>query len=350
MNLQFEKATRAKAKARIALTGPSGSGKTWTALEAATALKNGGRVAVIDTERGSASLYSDRFDFDVLELDFFSPEMYIHAIDAAEGKGYDVIVIDSLSHAWEGEGGALDKQNSAAKRSGNSFTAWADVTPIHRRLIDTILQSKCHVIATLRSKMEYVIEQSNGKSSVRKVGMAPIQRPGTEYEFTIVADLDIDHNIAISKTRCALYDGKTGLKPDEKWFRPLREWLDTGVNGKTIQSVGKELGAVVSEQAEAFDHEAFEKLPENQVENVNLDWNAVKEINPEMPMSIEMATSEKTRDGVAYGEIETETLAHMANALVKAMKKQLPPEEREEKARKLDAIRTILKHRANESN
>ena len=342
MNMQFEKATKARAKARIALTGPSGSGKTWTALEAATELKNGGRVAVIDTERGSASLYSDQFDFDVLELDFFSPEIYIQAIEAAEAKGYDVIVIDSLSHAWEGEGGALDKQNSAAKRSGNSFTAWADVTPIHRRLIDTILQSKCHVIATLRSKMEYVIEQSNGKNTVRKVGMAPIQRPGTEYEFTIVADLDVDHNIAVSKTRCSLFDGKTGHKPDAHWFRPLKEWLDSGVNGKTVQSVGKELGAVVSEQ--------FEKLPENQIENVNLDWNTVKEINPEMPMSIEMATSEKTRDGKAYGEIDSETLAHMANALVKAMKKQVSPEEREEKARKLDAIRTILKSRANESN
>lgn len=236
----FQKAVRTQAKLRLALDGPSGSGKTYTALIAAKALANGGKVAVIDTERGSASLYSDLFEFDVAELHSFSPAEYIKLIEEAEEAGYSVIVIDSLSHAWEGEGGALDMVEDARKRqrTDNSFTAWKDVTPLHRRLVDAMLQSKAHIIATMRSKMDYVQEKdSNGKTVIRKVGLAPIQRQGMEYEFTIVGDIDLDHNLVISKSRMAGLADKVEHKPGEKFFKQIADWLAMGEPAKEPEPV-----------------------------------------------------------------------------------------------------------------
>lgn len=230
MVLNFTRATKRKSRARITIDGPAGSGKTYTALIAATVLAEGGKIAVIDTERGSASLYSDKFSFDVLELTEFSPALYTQAIDAAEKAGYAVIVIDSLSHAWEGEGGAIDLKDAASVRNkGNDWTAWRDVTPLHRRLVDAMLQSPAHVITTMRSKMDYVQEKtSEGKTIVRKVGMAPVQRPGMEYEFTIVCDMDIDHHISISKSRCELMADKVAHKPGPEFWTPFRDWLNSG--------------------------------------------------------------------------------------------------------------------------
>jgi len=229
--MQFVKATKQQLKARVALDGPSGAGKTYTALVLATALAGAnGKIAVIDTERGSAKLYADKFNFDVLELSTFSPATYTEAIDAAEQAGYSVVVIDSLTHAWEGEEGALDQVDKAATRQqGNHFTAWKDVTPLHRRMVDAILQSKCHVVATMRSKMEYVQEKDDrGKTTIRKVGMAPIQRQGMEYEFTVVGDMDIDHHLSISKTRCDILTDKVYTKPTVKDFQAFVSWLDEG--------------------------------------------------------------------------------------------------------------------------
>jgi hypothetical protein len=235
---QFVKATKRQSRLRMAIDGPSGSGKTFTSLMFAFALAGPeGKVAVIDTERGSASKYAGlapegtAWEFDVLELDSFHPQHYIEGIKTAEEAGYDVIVIDSMSHAWEGEGGVLDLHDQATKRQGggNSFTAWKDVTPIHRSLIDAILRSRCHVITTMRSKMEYVQSTDDrGKTTIRKVGMAPIQRQGTEYEFDIVADMDIEHNLIVSKTRCHAIDSVVVNKPDSKWFEPIKAWLSEG--------------------------------------------------------------------------------------------------------------------------
>jgi len=228
---KFQKAKKSKIKARIAIDGPSGSGKTFTALIAATSLAQGGKIAVIDTERGSASLYSDRFTFDVLELDKFSPATYTEAIGAAEKAGYSVIVIDSLSHAWEGEGGALEMVDDAAARSNskNTYLAWRNVTPIHRRMVDTILQSTCHIVATMRSKTEYILEtNSRGQTVPRKVGMAPIQRAGMEYEFTVVGNMDLDHRIVISKSRFEPLQDAVETKPTAAFFQPFVDWLNEG--------------------------------------------------------------------------------------------------------------------------
>lgn len=227
----FQKAVKTKAKIRLAIDGPSGSGKTYTALIAATSLADGGKIAVIDTERGSAALYSDKFNFDTATLDTFSPQNYIELIHFAEQSGYAVIVIDSLSHAWEGEGGVLDMHDQATKRqkTQNSYTAWADVTPQHRALIDAMLQSKCHIIATMRSKMEYVQEKnSEGRTVIRKVGMAPIQRQGMEYEFTIVGDMDLDHNFSVSKSRMDKIADAVVCKPGAAFFDSIAGWIGSG--------------------------------------------------------------------------------------------------------------------------
>lgn len=227
----FQKATKKQSRLRMAIDGPSGSGKTYTALTFAQALANGGRVAVIDTERGSASKYADLWAFDVLELETYDPRQYVEGIEAAEAAGYDVLVIDSLSHAWEGARGVLELHDDATKRdrAGNSYTAWKDVTPIHRKMVDAILQSRCHIIATMRSKTEYVlVTDDRGKTAPKKVGMAPVQRQGMEYEFDVVADMDIDHNLVVSKSRCPAVADAVVNKPTAAWFATLAAWLKDG--------------------------------------------------------------------------------------------------------------------------
>lgn len=226
MAMQFHRAERRKAKLRLALAGPAGSGKTYSALLIAFGL--GGRTAMIDTERGSGDLYAHLGNYDVCSLDApFTPEKYIEAIRAAESAGYDTIIIDSLSHAWAGPGGVLDIQGHAADKSGNSWTAWRQVTPRHNDLVDAILLSKCHIIASIRSKMDHVQTVENGKTVVKKVGMNPIQRDGMEYEFTVFMDLDLSHTASASKDRTMLFDGQV-FKPTPETGKMLQEWLESG--------------------------------------------------------------------------------------------------------------------------
>lgn len=199
---RFAKATKAAIPLRMALAGPSGAGKTLTALSLASAL--GTRLALIDTERGGARHYADRVDFDTLALTSFHPQEYIDALEAAAAEGYEVVIVDSLSHAWFGKDGALELVDQAAKRSKstNTFAAWREVTPLHNKLVDALLASPCHVIVTLRSKMEYVLEADrNGKHVPRKVGLAPVQRDGLEYEFDVVAEMDQQHTLVVTKSR-----------------------------------------------------------------------------------------------------------------------------------------------------
>jgi hypothetical protein len=202
----FRPAVKAQLKAKVALCGPTGSGKTWSGLVWATVLADGGRIAVIDTENDSASYYADKFGFDVLTWDPpYDPTKLADAIKAAAAEGYAVIMIDSLSHFWEGEGGTLDIVDAAAQRfgGGNSFVGWKVGTPALRYLIDTMRSARCHVIATMRSEMEYVLEENEkGKKVPKKVGLSPRMRKGVEYEFTVVGDMDLEHRMVISKSRC----------------------------------------------------------------------------------------------------------------------------------------------------
>ena len=230
----FRQATRKQNRARVTLDGPAGSGKSLTALILAHALAKGGKIAAIDTERGSLSKYVGEerdgivFNFDVVELQIFAPDKYTEMIQLASKSNYAVLIIDSLSHAWEGVGGALEKV-------GGNVANWKIVTPLHQRMVDAILQSPCHIITTMRSRMEHIIDkdESTGRiTGVRKVGLAPIQRPGMEYEFDLVGDLDWLHIITISKSRCPAIDGARMEKPGAMFFAPFIEWLESG--SKTI--------------------------------------------------------------------------------------------------------------------
>lgn len=224
----FKKATKTKAKLRLAIAGPSGSGKTLSALLIANGL--GGRVAVIDTENNSASLYASKPgvpDFDVLNLSPpFTTERYLEAIQAAIQAKYDILIIDSLSHQWAGEGGLLNRKEQLDARGGNSFTNWSKFTPEHERFKSALLQSDIHLIGCLRSKQEYILaDNGKGKQAPQKHGMAPIQRDGLEYEFTVMLDLDMNHQAAASKDRTGLFD-KQLFVPSADTGRSLMNWLN----------------------------------------------------------------------------------------------------------------------------
>lgn len=223
----FQKAVKHSGlKARIGLVGPAGSGKTKTALLLAQGL--GDQIALIDTERESASLYADQFDFDTVALTSFHPDRYIEVIRGAEQAGYDVLVIDSLSHAWMGKDGVLEYK----EKIGSDFSAWRKATPLHNKLVDAILDAKLHIIVTMRAKTEYVMEEylDNGRKKTKpiKVGLQPVQRDGLDYEFTITGDLDHEHNLIISKTRMDALADQVFSKPGPELGRMIRAWLTSG--------------------------------------------------------------------------------------------------------------------------
>jgi hypothetical protein len=228
MAVTFHPATKAQARARIGLTGPAGSGKTYTALSIAAAL--GPKIALIDTEHGSASKYADEFQFDVLELDNFHPRRFVEAMDVAGRAGYDVLIIDSASHEWYGAHGCLelvDREATAVK--GNRWAAWNKVTPLHNLFIEALHAVPMHLIVTLRTKMAYV-EGTNDKGNkvIEKVGMEAITRDGMEYELDIVGDLDLAHTLRVTKTRARTLDGAVLERPGADFAQVVHAWLSDG--------------------------------------------------------------------------------------------------------------------------
>lgn len=229
----FQKAVKSQLKARVALDGPAGSGKTFTALSWARTL--GDKIAVVDTERRSASYYADLFSFDTADiLPPYNPAKLIDAFTAAEQEGYDVVIVDSLSHFWDGEGGFLDIADAAGKKAGdNSWAGWKTATPQLRHLVDIMLGSQMHVIVTMRSRTEWATEEyqdSNGRKKTRPVrlGLAPVMRAGMEYEFTVVGDLDLDHRTTISKTRCHLLADLVIQPGRFDAAEQFKTWLESG--------------------------------------------------------------------------------------------------------------------------
>lgn len=251
MALELKKAQRTKAKLRLGISAPSGGGKTLGALLVAYGLmkekypdlpdeKLWEKIAVIDSENGSGELYVGADvekanmkigQYNAVTLNApFEADKYTGALTLCEDAGIEVGIIDSTSHLWAGEGGLLEQQQNATKRSGNSYTAWRDITPQHNHFVESMLQSNMHIIATMRSKTEYVQEKdSNGHTIVRKIGLNPVQRDGMIYEFTVFFEIDAEHQAFGSKDRTGIYNQKTFVITP-KIGRELMRWLEGGTS------------------------------------------------------------------------------------------------------------------------
>jgi hypothetical protein len=232
MAIQFKRAQRIQRKFKGCIAGPSGSGKTWTALEIARGLAGeDGKIAVADTEQSSAALYADAFAFDHVDLPNNSVKAYIEVIQAAAAAGYNVLVIDSLSHAWEYLLEEVD--NVQARQRGNSFTAWKSITPIYKELVEAIVKAPLHIIATMRAKTDYVMEEvqsADGKTRnvPKKVGLAPVFRQGGEYEFDWMGTIDLEHRLVVEKSRLPQFADRVIHKPDQRVGAEIGAWLAGG--------------------------------------------------------------------------------------------------------------------------
>lgn len=252
MTLELKKAQRSKAYLKLGMSAPSGGGKTVGALLIAYGLMKEkypkesdafrwGKIAIVDTENGSGELYvgsevsgTKIGVYNAITLtEPFTADKYTQSIELCNEAGMEVCILDSTTHLWTGTGGLLEKQSNVTKKTGNSYTAWRDVTPDYKKFVDTMLQTPIHVIATARSKQEYVVDKdSNGKSSVRKVGLEPEQRKGFEFEFTTFFEIDAEHKAYGSKDRTNLFDGQ--------WFtitpkigEQLMRWLENATDNPT---------------------------------------------------------------------------------------------------------------------
>lgn len=223
--MQLRQSERKQAKIKMALQGSAGSGKTFSSLLLAKGLTNDNlsKVAIIDTENGSADLYAHLGNYNVLTLTPpYTPENYIKAIEVCESAGMEVIVIDSISHEWD------ELLDFHSKLAGNSFTNWAKVTPRQKAFVDKILQTNAHVIATMRTKQDYVLNQKDGKYIPEKVGLKSVQRDGLDYEFTLVFDIDIKHFAISSKDRTGLFMGKPEFTISPETGKQILNWCNSG--------------------------------------------------------------------------------------------------------------------------
>lgn len=230
--MQLQKATRKQSKIKLSLSGSSGSGKTFSALLMAFGMCNDwSKIAVLDSENYSASLYSHLGAFNVVNLhEPFTPEQYIDAIKLCERSGMEVIVIDSITHEWNGKGGCLEihDKETAKMRVPNSFTAWAAVTPRHQAFVDAIVRSKCHIICCTRSKTEYILAEKNGRQVPQKVGMTPITREGFDFEVSIHFELDHQHKAFCSKDRTGLFIDREPFAISAETGREIIAWCNCG--------------------------------------------------------------------------------------------------------------------------
>lgn len=243
--MQLQKAKRNQVKLRVGLSGPSGYGKTYSALLLAYGItEDWNKIAIIDTENNSASLYSHLGGFNVLTLlEPFAPERYIEAIKVCENADIEVIIVDSISHEWQGKGGCLEIHEML----GGRFNDWAKVTPRHNAFLDAIIQSRCHVITTSRRKVDYSLDQdSNGKTKVTKLGTKEITREGFEYELTVNFEFLNDKNlVSASKDRTGLFAGKPEFVINSSTGTKLKDWCMQGVS---IDEVRMEIYSATSEE------------------------------------------------------------------------------------------------------
>jgi hypothetical protein len=314
--MAFKKAVRQRVKARIGLCGPAGSGKTMSALKLAFGIVgSGGKVAILDTENESASLYAHlgNYDVDVIKPPF-TVDKYINGIREAERLNYDLLIIDSLSHAWAGTGGILELVDAkTVSANGNKFAGWREATPKHNSLVDAMLQSPMHVIATMRSKTEYIlVEDEKGKKVPKKVGMAPVQREGLDFEFSLVFDIDQERHIATSsKDRTEIFDGFFG-KLTEEHGKAIREWLDSGVEAlqPVVKSEQAEPVLITKDQVKELD----EKIKEVGADRVKflayLEVKRLEDISAE-----QLAAAKKALEAKKNGASAKSKVTDISNAL-----------------------------------
>ncbi|MFD8577336.1 ATP-binding protein [Streptomyces virginiae] len=222
----FQPASKAGRKARLSIQGMSGSGKTWTGLSIAHGLSEGRKFAVIDTESGAASLYAGMggIQFDSVSMDRYDPRDLVRILDAAAQAGYPTVFVDSLSHFWKGTDGTLAQVEKASSRyGGNKFAGWKDGTPIQNDMIAAILAYPGHVVASMRSYTEWVLD--GGKP--QRVGMRPEQRKGIEYEFDVAVAMDLDNQLEVLKSRCPDLNRAVIKRPNgaRDIAGPLLAWL-----------------------------------------------------------------------------------------------------------------------------
>ncbi|WP_016988904.1 AAA family ATPase [Flavobacterium sp. ACAM 123] len=273
--MKLQKAERNQVKLRLGLSGASGFGKSYSALLLAYGITNDWtKIAIIDTENNSASLYSHLGDFNVLSLNEpYAPERYIQAIEVCEKEEIEVVIIDSITHEWSGKGGCLELH----EQLGGRFQDWAKITPRHQAFIDKILNSNCHVITTVRRKTDYSLDKDgNGKTKVMKLGTKEITRDGFEYELTVNFELINDnHLVTASKDRTGLFSGKPEFVINSSTGKKLIEWCNLGVS---IEIAMSEINAC--ENIEGLKH-VYSKYPslqkqihnaiinrKNQIENI----------------------------------------------------------------------------------
>ena len=255
METKLRVSSKRQAKIKMALQGCAGSGKTYSALLLAYGLtKDWNRIAVIDSENGSADLYASLGTYNVLPISNYSPETYIEAINVCENAGMEVIIIDSISHCWD----YLLEYHAGLM--GNSFVNWAKVTPRQNAFIQRILQSKCHIICTMRTKQDYVLNEKNGKMVPEKVGLKAVMRDGIDYEFTIVFDINMKHQAVASKDRTNLFTGKPDFTISEETGKAILDWCNDGVSVESIRQ--KILSSQTLEELVAVYHQYPEWYPQ----------------------------------------------------------------------------------------
>ncbi len=244
--MQLRKCKRNQAKIKMAIQGPAGSGKTYSSLLVAFGLCNDwSNVAVIDSENHSSDLYAHLGTFNVVHLEApFNPERYIEAIRLCVSAGMQVVIIDSISHEWEGTGGILDQHGAMP---GNSFTNWSKLTPFHNSFVQEILQSPVHIIATIRTKQEFIVADKNGRMVPEKVGLKPVTRDGMDYEFTLVFDLDIKNRATASKDRTGLFMGKPEQRLSTQTGKVILDWCNES-QGTTTDQLTERIGRCKSIQ------------------------------------------------------------------------------------------------------
>ena len=315
----FKKAERRGQKIKFAITGPSGSGKTTAAIKMARGLVGpGGRIAIIDTENGSASLYADLEDFDACDLvPPYEQRKFSEAITNAEDSGYDVLIIDSFSHVWEAILAYKDKLDC---RGGNSFTNWNQAGREFKSVLDKILHSEIHIICCMRAKMEHVIQDVGGKRTVKKVGLAPVMRDGIEFEFTVVFDLDMQHYAAASKDRTTLFDGKINMLSEETG-ELLRDWLDGASPGEVSERAPVVLPPVSDEDEVPMDF--GEPATFEQVKKIDAYWKALKKPEKAKAKAIEwVGNSKATGFGGLTAAQAGKLIAHLQGEMNKLAKTQ----------------------------